>query len=105
MKNESVEKNNGVATIPFAAYQAAEVRWHKRLIAMTLLIGFIVAAFLTAYVINDTKWKNLFAEYDYASSEVTVDGKDGIANYIGNDGDIYNGENNGQNENAEEEKR
>ena len=33
-------------------------------------------------------------QYDYVSEEiVTVDGKDGIANYIGNDGDIINGEN------------
>jgi hypothetical protein len=35
-------------------------------------------------------------QYDYTSDmttseEINVDGKDGIANYIGNDGDIVNG--------------
>jgi hypothetical protein len=44
-------------------------------------------------------------QYDYSSdatntttttetSTVTVDGKDGVANYIGNDGDISNGTDN-----------
>lgn len=36
-------------------------------------------------------------QYDYVSNEtVTVDGADGIANYIGKDGNIYNGEDYGE---------
>jgi hypothetical protein len=45
-------------------------------------------------------------QYDYTSEtyeEVIVDAKDGgNANYIGQDGDIYNGENNGQEDHAQD---
>jgi hypothetical protein len=43
---------------------------------------------------SNMAWLYAWNSYDYVSEEiVTVDGKDGIANYIGNDGDIVNGEN------------
>ena len=45
---------------------------------------------------SNAAWLYAWRQYDYSSEEiVTVDGKDGIANYIGNDGDIVNGENYG----------
>lgn len=45
---------------------------------------------------SNAAWLYCWCQYDYSSEEiVTVDGKDGIANYIGNDGDIVNGENHG----------
>ena len=45
---------------------------------------------------SNAAWLYAWCQYDYSSEEiVTVDGKDGIANYIGNDGDIVNGENHG----------
>ena len=45
---------------------------------------------------SNAAWLYCWMQYDYSSEEiVTVDGKDGIANYIGNDGDIVNGENHG----------
>lgn len=35
-------------------------------------------------------------QYEYVSNDsVTVDGADGVANYVGKDGTIYNGENSG----------
>lgn len=34
--------------------------------------------------------------YDFTSEEIQVDSQQGDANYIGNDGDIYNGENSGK---------
>lgn len=78
--------------IPFAAYQMSEVRWHRRFIAMLLLIAFIIAAFVTTYIINENRWKQLFSGYDIESSDVMVDGHEGNANYIGNNGEINNGE-------------
>ena len=45
---------------------------------------------------SNAAWLYAWCQYDYSSEEiVTVDGKDGVANYIGNDGDIVNGENHG----------
>ena len=52
-------------------------------------------------------WAYVWCQYDYSSEETstvtTVDGKDGTANYIGNNGDIHNGENNSS-KNREEKK-
>lgn len=64
-------------------------RMVKRLwIALIICICFIFA--------SNAAWLYCWVQYDYSSEEiVTVDGKDGIANYIGNDGDIVNGENHG----------
>ena len=40
-------------------------------------------------------WLYCWMQYDYSSEEiVTVDSKDGVANYIGNNGDITNGKDN-----------
>ena len=50
---------------------------------MMLVIVFTISIFI--WYLN---------QYDYVSNEtVTIDGADGIANYIGKDGNIYNGEN------------
>ena len=43
-------------------------------------------------------------QYDFTSKSVTVDSEQGDANYIGNDGDIYNGTNNSQTEEENQEK-
>lgn len=86
-----MEHKSDGAMIPFAAYQMSEIRWHRRFIAVLLLIAFIVAAFVAAYIINDNKWRELFSEYDIESSDFVVDGHEGNANFIGNDWDIING--------------
>lgn len=61
-------------------------RTTKRLwIALILAIIMIFA--------SNAGWLIAWYSYDYSSEEtVTIDGKDGVANYIGNDGDIMNGE-------------
>ena len=40
---------------------------------------------------SNAAWLYCWCQYDYSSDEVIVDAEDGIANYIGNDGDIVNG--------------
>lgn len=53
---------------------------------MMLVIVFTISIFI--WYLN---------QYDYVSNEtVTVDGANGIANYIGKDGDIYNGTDSGE---------
>jgi len=72
------------------------------LLAVALIVS-IVVGYLTCYKINQ-KWLEAWQSYDYVSeethTETVVDGKEGVANYIGNDGDIVNGENNSQNGNT-----
>lgn len=76
-------------TIPYIAYeleQAKHERTVKRLI--TALIVAVILVFATNIV-----WIVMMSGYDVASeaSEVTLDGSEGIANYIGRDGGINNG--------------
>lgn len=58
-----------------------------------LVIALIVA--IALIFASNAIWLYAWMQYDYSSdmttSEINVDGKDGIANYIGNDGDINNG--------------
>lgn len=59
------------------------------------LIAIVIVCICLLFASN-AAWLYAWCQYDYSSEEiVTVDGKDGIANYIGNDGDIVNGENHG----------
>lgn len=72
-------------------YERAQVRLErtiKRLTAIIIILIFLLFA-------SHMAWLYAWQSYDYVSEEsqsINVDGKDGIANYIGNDGDIINGE-------------
>ncbi len=64
------------------------------------LVIALIIAFVLLFACN-ALWLWAWSQYDYESTEsvvtattsdVKVDAKDGIANYIGNDGDITNGE-------------
>lgn len=51
-------------------------------------------------VVTNAMWLVAWNQYDYVEDEITVNGEeDGIANYIGNDGDISNGIHTAQDEN------
>jgi hypothetical protein len=55
-------------------------------------IALIVAIALMFF--TNMIWVGVFSSYDYSSEEIIVDAEDGNANYIGQDGNIYNGEDN-----------
>lgn len=81
--------NCGTTTEKKTGYDLAVAvceRTTKRLwIALILAIIMLFA--------SNAGWLIAWYSYDYSSEEtVTIDGKDGVANYIGNDGDIMNGE-------------
>lgn len=83
--------------IPYLVHEEAQAkseRTIKRLI-LSLLIAIILIFACNAL------WLYAWMQYDYASEEsstetVTVDGKDGIANYIGGVGSIINGKDNSE---------
>ena len=61
-----------------------------------LIIALIVS--IAAIFASNAAWLYAWCQYDYSSEEtvIEIDSTDGgNANYIGNDGDIYNGENQG----------
>ena len=65
-------------------------------VCMNRTIGRLIAIVIVCICLifaSNAAWLYAWCQYDYSSEEiVTVDGKDGVANYIGNDGDIVNGE-------------
>ena len=78
--------------VPYIVHESSMARMERQV--KRLWISLIVAVCLL--FASNVAWLYCWCQYDYSSEEiVTVDGKDGIANYIGNDGDIVNGENNG----------
>lgn len=88
-------------TVPTCVYDDAithalnreKIHWIVHIIELIMIVA-VVAGFL--WYLN---------QYEYVSNEnVTVDGADGVANYIGKDGNIYNGEDNGQSDPFETQK-
>lgn len=97
-----MEEKNSVPYIVYEGEQARHERTVKRLV-ITLIIT-IMLLFATNML-----WLNAWQQYDYVD-EVThtidVDAQDGVANYVGHDGDIVNGKDYGKNnvqESASEE--
>ena len=86
MENKQTGNPESVSFIVFEGSMARMERQMKR-----LWIALIAAVVALVMVVGGFLW--YLNQYDYVSNEtVTVDGADGIANYIGKDGNIYNGE-------------
>ena len=84
-----MENNDNIimSRIAFERMQAKDERNDKwRNIIIIILIVLLA--------VTNGMWLYYWNQYDYVSEEVTVDSGDGggNANYIGEDGDIYNGE-------------
>jgi hypothetical protein len=84
-----MENNNDniiMSRIAFERMQSKDERNDKwRNIIIIILIALLA--------FTNGMWLYAWNQYDYISDEVTVDsGEGGNANYIGEDGDIYNGE-------------
>ena len=79
--------------IPFIVYESAMARAERHARRLTIvLIMTIVFLF-----VSNGLWLYNWIQYDYTSdTTVTVDGAEGTANYIGNDGDIINGQDSGK---------
>ena len=77
--------------IPYIVYEAESAKSERTI--KRLIIALVICIFLM--FASNALWLWTWQSYDYSSDEIvtTVDGKDGVANYIGNDGDIVNGEN------------
>jgi flagellar basal body-associated protein FliL len=82
--------------IPYIAFEGQMARNERTM--KRLIIVLIVTIVLMA--LTNAMWLYAWTMYDYAddeaSQEVTLESTDGNANYIGNDGDITNGESDGK---------
>lgn len=87
-----MENNEQRECIPFIVFESSMARLERTI--KRLVIAVIFCAVLT--FTSNALWLLAWTSYDYSGTEtVTVDGKDGTANYIGNDGDITNGKSSG----------
>ena len=77
------------APVPYIVHESAQARNERAV--KRLVIALIVLALLWFATIGIGVYA--WMQYDYTSEEsvVDVDANDGVANYIGNDGDIVNG--------------
>lgn len=76
--------------VPYIAYEATIARFERALKRLTIaLIICVLVLFAT-----NLAWLLFFNQFEMESETktITVDSTDGVANYIGNDGDIVNGE-------------
>lgn len=84
-------QDNDQINVPFVVYESAQTRMERanKRLAVALVLT-IVLLFL-----SNLAWLWAWMQYDYVveaeSTSIDVGAKDGIANYIGNDGDINNG--------------
>lgn len=87
-------------TIPYIVFESTMARAERQ--QKRLVIALIVAVVMI--VASNLAWLYLWNSYEYVGeSSVSVEGE-GNANYIGNDGDITNGENNSQENEIPQEK-
>lgn len=75
--------------VPYIVYEGEQAR-HERTIKR-LIIALVIAVIVT--LLSNVAWLVYLSGYEFygSESEVTVEAKDGIANFIGNDGEITNG--------------
>ena len=86
-KPEIKNPDSPPAPVPYIAYETslASEREHSR------RLSGIICALIAALVITNLAWLWAWLQYDYVSDTVTVESSAGHANFIGANGDIYNG--------------
>ena len=62
---------------------------------------FVIIFLITLLVVSNLVWVVAWNQFDYAEEQIDVQGNNGIANYIGQDGDIYNGKDQSETENKD----
>jgi hypothetical protein len=78
-------------SVPYIVHESSMARMERQIkrgwIALIVAVALLFA--------SNGLWLLAWNSYDYTSEEVIIDSQDGgNANYIGNDGDIINGEDN-----------
>jgi len=77
-------------TVPYIVYESSMARAERHI--KRLVIAIVIAIIMI--VLSNLAWLYVWNSYEYVgdTQEITLDSSDGDANYIGNDGDIINGE-------------
>ena len=79
-------------TVPYIVHEGVMAREERTIKRLIIALVFTIALLFC----SNAAWLYAWSQFEYVdevSRTITVDGKDGIANYVGNDGTIINGEN------------
>lgn len=77
--------------VPYIVHESAMARNERAI--KRLVVALIVA--IALMFASNAFWLLAWMQYDYTGEETVVEALDGIANYIGNDGEIVNGADSG----------
>lgn len=101
-KEKNTKMDDDKVYVPYIVYEgemARQERQTKRLIVMLIIM-------LVLFFASNMAWLYVWNQYEYVDEAVTVDSDDGgNANYIGNDGDIVNGNSDGKETTTKEKER
>ena len=77
------------ASVPYYAHEGMMARNERTI--KKLIVSLVITIVLM--FASNAIWLFCWMQYDYAGEEetISVDGGNGITNYVGNDGDIENG--------------
>ena len=83
-------KDKAPVSVPYVVHESSMARAErqaKRLIAIIILLVVLLVGSNIGWLIYESQFEDVIT-----SEEIIVDAEEnGVANYIGNDGDIYNG--------------
>ena len=78
-------------SVPYIVHETAMARNERHI--KRIVIALIVA--IAMVFASNALWLYAWTSYDYESEQTVVEAMDGVANYIGNNGDITNGSDSG----------
>lgn len=81
--------DNEILTVPYVVYEGEMARSERMVKRLFIALVFSIVIIFA----SNACWMWLWNQYDYVDEEsvIDIDNSDGYANYIGNDGEIYNG--------------
>lgn len=77
--------------VPYIAYESTQARLER----MNRRVWILCIILIIALIGTNAGWIYYESQFQYYETEVTQNNEDGYNNYIGNDGDITNGNTDG----------
>lgn len=86
------EQKQEYKDVPYLAHREMMAAQERQVGRLIYVIIFVVVVFVAAIICETSAFIWFLNQYEYTNEVVTVDSTDGVANYIGNDGSITNGQ-------------
>ena len=92
-----MEDHNNISLVMLESAMMHLQQTNKRLARITIC-ALVLMMFMFGFFVY------LFTAFEITTEDIVIDSSNGNANYIGNDGDIVNGDDNSQEENDQKER-